>query len=561
MSFEYENSPHEDRSVPSPKALIETVHKKLDAERQQTGNREFRGMMIKLRESPWLAGPLKTLTALLAGVPLIAHAGEASDPPRDLSVESSFSITEPEEGRDETDSAHLIASEELSNLLLAEQPFRRTPIEQASDAEFPFPESDEVYLLQLADLGKTIEAGQAAPEYYARVGRPEWTPYQRSLFSASPVHERFFELHPEYRRLSPQDYVKEYPNMLQTAATEFRFSNEFRFVTDNVQTAFLEIAPKLKPEEALSQYKFILETMGRQVGLAHVIELSKGLQELLSTDHPIIQYMSDLDLKDAESFLKPDKKNIVHIDQANGQLRVLRKIYQSFLLIDSFPAIGGKRQSPEMSIVGKPSGSEYVHVPDVVMTVSSVDRAKTSWTWQRSWVSQDALIREQRNELQYQHPGTKQWYDLTGPKAAFFPDSDGNVIRPFDSHFEPMDQALIRAASHSNADQSVTFVPKIWTKEEIVSWNGGEIPSKWKWNDFGSTALRLSLNGERTNINIHSKPNEDPNDFLGDRTHGCIATYSEYMKQVVDLYGVRNGTTVVVTNTHSYDLKKQLAHK
>ncbi len=557
MSFENENSPDQVTNASNPNQLIDATTKKLSAERKKTGAREFRGMMIRLRENPWMAGPMKALTAFLAGVPMAAHAQDFPKYTPDTSIESVFTVSEPP--RSETE--HHPISIELEKMLEEDQAHRYSAIETAAQRESPFPESDEVYLLQLRDLGLTIEAGQAAPEYYARVGRPEWTPYQRSLFSSAPVQERFFELHPDWRHLSSQEFVTEYPNMLRTAQSEFRFSNEFRFLTDDVQTAFLEIAPTLKPSEALSQYKFIVEYIGRNAGLAHIVELSIGLQRLLPADHLLVAYINDIGVIEAADLLKPNHKNIVHIDQSLGQMRILRQINGMYILLDAFPAIGGKTNTPEMSLVGKPSGSEYVHVPDATMTVVSVNEAKTSWTWQRSWVSQGALIREQGNELQYQHPRTKQWYDLTGPKAGFFPDADGNVIRPFDSHFEPMDQALIRAASHSNPDQSVRFIPKMWTKEQIMSLNGGEVPTEWKWNEFGSVALRLGLNGEQTNINIHSKPSEDMNDFLGDRTHGCIATYGEYVKKMVVNYGVGSGSTVVVTTENDYDLKMLLAKK
>lgn len=557
-----------DEAVSAAKRAVEAARGNLDAEQRKAARRELGGWLIKMRENRWMRGPMKRLTALFLGVPLSASAAELEAPsiaPEPQEMVAMIDVEAPNPAPERTveeapvgDDESVLAMNALIRELAAEHPNKLSGIEEKAMFEARFPETDQFYLWELSQVGKTIEGGQASPEYYARVGRPEWTPYQRSLFADAPVQERFTELHPEYRNLSAQEFLSLYPEMLQTARTEFRFSNEYRFLTEEAIDLFVSEAPGMDPEAAATRYKTLVFTIGQQVGLAHVETLTDRLSEVLPTDHPVLRVAREHGVKEAMSLVGRSKENIVHADQAGGELRVIRKLNHSYLLIDSFPAIGGSLNTPEMSVAGKASGSEFVHIPDTVMKVAYVDRAKTSWSWHNSWVPQGAPIREAGDELQYQHPANKKWYDLTGPNAGFFPDRDGKVLKPFDRQVEPMDIGLIRAATHPSGDGK-TYVPKTWTKEELLLRNGGELPTEWNWNDFGSMAIRLNTgDGQRTNINIHSKPGEDPNDFLGGRTHGCLSTFGENMKTLADAYGVGAGSTVVVTTEHAYKLNDLL---
>ncbi len=560
--------PGGDEAISAARRSVEKARGNLDEEQRKAARRELGGWLVKMRENKWLRGPMKRLTALFLGVPLSASATELETPsltpePQEvvamIDVETPNPAPERAVAEETPEDESVLALNRLVRQLAEEHPGKLSPIEERAMWEARSPETDQFYLWEVAQVGRAIEDGQAAPEYYARVGRPEWTPYQRSLFADAPVQERFTELHPEYRNLSAREFLSSYPEMLSVAKREFRFSNEYRFLTDEAIDLFVADAPTMDPKEAAAQYQTLVLAIGQQVGLAHVERLTERLAAELPPDHPVLEVVREIGVADAVSLVGRSKKNIVHMDQARGELRVIRKVDHSYILIDSFPAIGGPLNSPEMSVAGKPSGSEFVHVPDTVMKVAYVDRAKTSWSWHNSWVPQGAPIREAGDELQYQHPATKQWYDLTGPNAGFFPDRDGHVLRPFDKKVEPMDVGLIRAATHKSPDGSAAYVPTTWTREDILGRNGGEMPTEWKWNDFGSMAMRLNTgDGQRTNINIHSKPNEDTGDFLPGRTHGCLSTFSEDVKALADTYGVGGGSTVVVTTELGYDLNDLL---
>lgn len=556
-----EERPGSELPIRAAQSSVDAAKRRLEVERNESAKREWGNWLSRLRENPLFRNPMKGLAALFLGIPLSASAAEIERPSMSPEPTDAVAMIDAEtpnpmpERVDETaPDESVLALKKLVAELNAEHPNKLSSIQTQAIWEARTPETDDFYKWNLAVIGKTIEGGQAAPEYYARVGRPEWTPYQRALFADAPVTERFAELHPEYRDQTPEQFLQSYPEMIKIAKTEFRFSNEFRFLTDDAIRLFAQEAPEMEPAAALERYKILMQTIGTQVGLAKVIELSSAVTAALPPDHPIVAYDTFVGVNEASTFVGRSKKNVVHMDQANGELRVLRTVDDQYVLVDSFPAIGGNLEAPALSLSGKPTGSEYVHVPDTSMTVAYVDRAKTSWSWHNSWVPQGAPIREKGDELQYQHPRTKQWYDLTGPNAAFFPDKNGALIQPFDARVQPMDIGLIRAATHRSADGIQTFVPKAWTKDEILSRNGGELPTEWTWNDFGSMAVRLSVDGKQTNINIHSKPGEDENDFLGVRTHGCFSTYGEYLKTVVDRYGVGSGSEVVVTTKRTYDL-------
>lgn len=567
MDGETEERPGQAEALAAAHRSVEKARGNLDEEQRKAARRELGGWLIKMRENKWMRGPMKRLTALFLGVPLSASAAELETPSAPASEPQEFVAMidaeapnpAPERAEEATEDESVLALNRLVQELVAEHPNKLSEIERKAMFEAQYPETDRFYLYELSEIGKTIEGGLAAPEYYARVGRPEWTPYQRSLFADAPVQERFTELHPEYRNLSAQEFLSLYPEMLSTAKREFRFSNEYRYLTDQAIDLLVAEAPTMDPEEAARQYQTLVFTVGQQVGLAHVARMTDLLAEALPSDHPVMRTAQSSGVIEAMSLVGPSKKNIVHMDQVGGELRVIRKLDHAYLLIDSFPAIGGPLNSPEMSVAGKASGSEFVHVPDTAMKVAYVDRAKTSWSWHSSWIPQGAPIREAGDELQYQHPATRQWYDLTGPNSGFFPDKDGHVLKPFDKKFEPMDAGLIRAATHRSPDGSMVYVPKAWTKEDVLKRNGGEVPTEWKWNDFGSMAIRLNTgDGQRTNINIHSKPNENPDDFLPGRTHGCLSTFSENVKALADTYGVGGGSTVVATTEYAYKLNELL---
>lgn len=509
---------------------------------------------------------MRLLSALFLGIPLSAQAVEmdAAPPPAESAHTFSYEmdVPNPQEGRaiiaEEPDVVDL-ETNALIEQLVAEQSLLHSDIETAAMFEARYPETDRFYLEELARIAQTVEGGQAAPEYYARTGRPEWTPYHRALFSEMPVEERMAELHPEYRGLTGDQFVDAYPEMLKLARTEFRFSNQARFLTDDAIQIFSDRVADLPPEDALIRYNALFTTIGKDVGLAPAIRLTDESLARLPAGHPIALRASELGIDDVRSLVGKSKENIVHMDQAAGEIRVMRKVGDLFLILDTFPAIGGKLATPELDVTGPAVSSEFVHVPDMVLRATTPDRAKTSWSWHNSWVPNGAPIREHGSELQYQHPSTRQWYDLTGPNAAFFPDRDGNVLRPFDKKVEPMDIGLIRAASHRSPDGSTSYVPKAWTRDDILKKNGGELPEAWEFNDFGSTAVRLQTTaGEKTNINVHSQPNVDVSDFLPNRTHGCFATYGEYIKNLTDTYGLGNGTTVVVTTKGTYSLSNLL---
>lgn len=549
MTRHEEGGAEPSESVAGTKASVDTAKRKLEERHRETATRERRDLIARFREHPMTRGVMRHLVALAAGIPLIANAAERPDvtpPAIDAVADASVAVTErPEEVS--ASIATTAAETPFVREISMENPRSRT--EELAMFETRTPDSDEYYLSVITKVAVSIEGGEAAPEYYARVGRPEWTPYQRVLFMDLPVQEKFTELHPEYRNLSTEQFIEAYPDMLLLAKSEFRFSNQYRFLTDEAIDLFVAEAADMKPSHAAYAYKRLSLVIGAEVGLAEVVRLTDALIEKLPADHPIVTSVAKSGYSKARLLVGGSKANVLHMDQLRGEMLVYRTVGDTRILIDSFPAIGGKLDTPTMSVRGKPAGSEFVHVPDTTLTVAVAYRAKTSWTWQNSWVPAGAWIRDHGDELQYQNPANHQWYDLTGPNAAFFPDSDGNVSRPFDGHVTPTDYGLIRAASHRDPSGATAgFVPKTWTRDEILARNGGDVPTEWKWNDFGSMALRLATpDGYVTGINIHSKPNQDENDFLAGRTHGCFASYADYVKEMVDRYGVGVGTTVEVT--------------
>lgn len=564
MNREHEGGQERIEAVNAANRSIDQAKTQLERTQSESALRKMGGWLKEMRDSRFLRGPAKRMAALFLGIPLSASAGELEAPPAPLPEDSvamldvEFANPAPEaapQAEEEVDELD-VAMKQLISDLHADHENKFTPIEREAVYEARYPETDEFYKWELTQVAKSIEGGQASPEYYARVGRPEWTPYQRALFADAPVGERFTELHPEYRDLSSQDFLEQLPEMIDTAKTEFRFSNQYRDLVEDAAAIFVADAPDMSPDQALETYKTLTKTIGSEVGLSKVVELTDALLAELPADHPIAKYAVELGMEQVKPLVGRSKKNFIHMDQANGELRVMRKIGDTYVVIESFPAIGGPLNAPKMGT--EKSGSEFVHVPEMTMTVAYVDRAKTSWTWNNSWVPAGASLREGSDgELEYQHPRTKKWYDLTGPDAGFFPDKDGKAIKPFDTKIEPMDRGLIRAATHKGAD-GASFVPKAWTKEELTARNGGEVPTEWKWNDFGSTAIRLSVDGKQTNINIHSKPGEDTNDFLPGRTHGCFATFGDYVKALPDAYGIGSGSTVVVTTSENYSLDSLL---
>ncbi|OGL95531.1 hypothetical protein A2348_04060 [Candidatus Uhrbacteria bacterium RIFOXYB12_FULL_58_10] len=562
MSNEIQKNAGEDTPVASALRSVEKARANLDGEQRAAARREMGGWLQRMKESARLRGPVRALAALFLGVPLSAAASETNHPPEQaqtvevsamIDVESPNPLPEAFEELPSTNNVDVRTNQLIADLV-AERPIVHSVIEQEAMLEPRYPETDQFYLFELVQVAKAIEGGQAAPEYYARVGRPEWTPYQRSLFSEAPVQERFTELHPEYRGLSGEQFLDAYPDMMKLATTEFRFSNQARFLSDDAIDIFVSTVGTMEPTKSVERYELLLTEMGRDIGLAQIVKLTDALSEILSPDHPVLARAAELGVEDAKSLVGRSKDNVVHMDQARGQLRVLRPIEGEYLLIDTFPAIGGPLNSPEMGVSGTSAVSEFVHVPNTVLRVSYIDRAKTSWSWHNSWVPQGAPIREAGDQLQYQHPTTKQWYYLTGSNAGFFPDKTGHTLKPFDKTVEPMDLGLIRAAS-KRTPNGTKSVPNTWTKDEILNRNHGVLPTEWRWNDFGSMSARLNTaSGERTNINIHSRPNEDPDGFLGSRTHGCLATFGDYMKALTDEYGMGSGTTVFVTTEYGFDL-------
>lgn len=567
MSKNKELQPNYKEPVVEARRSVEIVRPKSVLEQRDFALRELGGWLESIRENVWMHWPMKRFAALLLGVPLSSAAAELEsaslfqETPAAVAMLDEEKKNQPSENinyETEVAEADIKFLREFTMELRAEHEASVSFIEEEAVHEARTPETDEFYLWELTQVAQSIEEGQAAPEYYARVGRPEWTPYQRSLFSNAPVQERFTELHPEFRNLSSEQFVDAYPAMLDLTLIEFRFSNQYRFLTQDVIEQFAESACDMEPQEALKRYDMLVPKIGKNVGLASVISLSDALASRLSPDHPVAERIAELGVEHFRPFVGRSRQNVLHMDQARGQLRVMRKVGDEYVLIDSFPAIGGPLNTPELDITGKPSGSEYVHVPDTVMEVSYVDRAKTSWSWQSSWVPQGAPIRESASgELQYQHSANKRWYDLTGANAEFFPDRNGNGIKPFDAKREPMDLGLIRAATHRSEEGNRIIAPTGWKKEDIIKRAGGTVPTEWRWNDFGSMAFRLkTLDGYRTNINIHSRPGEDMNDFIGGRTHGCFATFAEYLSSVVEIYGIGSGSEVLVTTQFAFDLNE-----
>jgi hypothetical protein len=566
--MEPEEAQPQQEAIDTARRHVEAAKRDLETEKRNAARREWGGWLIKIRENPFFRAMNRKLAALALGVPLRAAAVEASEVPAvpekppAVSVDMLADVDLPAPER--TEAVAKLAEEDVKlmamvEILRAEHAHKLSPMERMTFEEARYQETDDFYNWQVSEVAKQIEGGMAAPEYYARVGLPEWTPYQRSLFVEAPVGEKFTELHSEYRDLTPEQFLRAYPEMLELARTEFRFSNQYRFLTADAIELFAEGVEKMPPEEALTTYKTLLETIGRGVGFKHVVRLTDRTLERIGPDHPIRAYLAEAGYAESRQLVGPSKNNLIHMDQARGELRVLRKIGDFYLLLDSYPAIGGKMDTPTMSLKGKPAGSEWVHVPDVVMTVSTVDRNKTSWTWQNSWVPQGAPIRDTGTELQYQHPATNKWYDLTGPNAAFFPHGQGEVIQPWDATVTPTDLSLVRAASHIG-QSGEKFVPEAWTREDIIK-KYGQVPETWTLNDFGPAAIRLAYQGETTGINIHSKPSEEPNDFLPSRTHGCFATFSNYVTELYADYGIARGSTVVVTTGLEYDLEKMVASR
>lgn len=566
MDGESEANPGQEEAVAAARKSVEAARTNLDDEKKNAARREWGGWLIRMRENPFLKSRMTKFLGLFAGISLQTAAAEVPEISHDRAPmaspvfdpgDESIPWMSPIEHEDKGELS--LPDETVSSLVRIAGSIPRPLIETPD-----MPEMTADLKRQLALIAESIEDGTASPEYYARVGRPEWSIYQRSLFSNEPVQERFLELHPEYRGLNAREYLESYSAMLDLAKTEFRFSNEYRFLTENAIDLYVSEAASMEEDKALAVYKDLITNIGTNVGFRHVSTLNEKIAGALPSDHPVRVFIDASGYSELKSLLSPSRSNIVHMDQASGELRVLRRVGDQFVLLDSFPAIGGNLNTPEMTVAGKASGSEFVHVPDTVMKVAYVDRAKTSWSWHNSWVPEGAPIREKGNELQYQHPANKQWYDLTGPNAAFFPDKDGKTIRPFDGKREPMDAELIRAATHADPASGRTYVPEMWTREQIIARvsDSIEAPTEWRWNDFGSMAVRLNTgDGEKTNINIHSRPNQDPNDFLGTRTHGCFSTYGEYVKSLADEYGVGNGSTVVATTEASYNLKELLERK
>ena len=534
-------------SIVDAQSSVDAAKRLLDEKRGETATRERHDLIARFRENPLTRGVMRHMIALAAGIPLVANAAEPSEaPPSTLDAVADVSETIAERPEQVTASIATTATDTpFIQQFSHQKPW--SAIEEMAVFEAPTPDSDDYYRSEIEKVAKTIEGGEASPEYYARVGRPEWTPYQRVLFMAAPVQERFTELHSEYRNLSTDQFIEAYPDMLLLAKTEFRFSNLYRFHTDAVIDLFVAEAATMKPTHAKYVYERLSLVIGNEVGLAEVVRLTDALLEKLPADHPIVSSVEKSGYAKARLLVGRSRSNVVHMDQLRGELHVYRTVGDEKILIDSFPAIGGKMDTPTMSVRGKPAGSEFVHVPDITLTVAVVRDPVTSWSYQGAWVPGNAEIRDRGDELQYRHPSTRQWYDLTGPNAAFFPDAEGNVSRPFDGHMTPTDYGLIRAATHRDPSGATAgYVPKPWTRDEILSRNGGEVPAEWKWNDFGPMALRLATpDGYVTGINIHSKPNQD--DFFSDRTHGCFASYAAYVREMVDRYGVGVGTKVEVT--------------
>lgn len=506
----HEESGIEPSALETANAAVEVARDRLEHGREETATREWNGIMQRIREHPLLRSRYTKFLGLLLGIPMRVASADTTDLER---------FPSPRPASDPyADSIAMIVPEDRGEISMPETTVRSMariaasiPRPAAEDPLGHHPDRD--LRVGLAMIANTIEGGMAAPEYVARVGPESMSIYERSLFSNEPVQERFMELHPEYRGLSAREFVDAYPAMVETATFEFRFSNQYRFLTEDAITLFTAEAPEMNPAEALAQYVRLVDAIGHQVGLAEVVRLTEGLSAKLPSDHPIVVHAEQIGMGDAKKLVGPTRQNIVHMDQDRGQLRVLRRFGNTFVLIDSFPAIGGNLNAPAIDLTGKPSGSEFVHVPDAVMGVVAVNSAKTSKSWVNSWIPQNAPIRERGNELQYQHPATRQWYDLTGTNAEFFPDGHGGTLKPYDSHVEPMDLALIRASTHRSAD-GTTFVPTPRTKADIIGLNSGEIPETWTLNDFGPMAIRLSVSGVQTNINIHSGPGQDQNDFL-----------------------------------------------
>ena len=390
-----------------------------------------------------------------------------------------------------------------------------------------------------------------------RDGMPEWSPAEQQAFKAMPLMSRFLLIHkdlPEVRwaTASARGNIESYPLIAARVEKEFPHSNMLWEYTDFTVAQAKELFPRMiLPEEAIKKYDVLVQAIEAQVGLAKARQFGEELLATLPDDSAFAKHVAGSSIMRAEvrEWLKPSLKNSFYFDQKSGKMLVVREMVDGHrVILDSGSANGGRSDAAE-----KQTGSDahqFVVTPPGTYTLGAPDTHKKSISYQTSWVTDGAPLRltSDGKDVEYKDVDGA-WKRLTGEDAVFM------GTKPFQKggNHTLIFSATVRdeQTGEEQPPQPITLAMLKEAKEKLrdagIDTSSSDIPSVWRWNDFGPLVLPIIKDGKPTRFYVHTSPKTDK--FTGS-THGCISVYSPEVLQQLQSH-IKAGSKIIVGPTFS----------
>ncbi|MBI4435376.1 L,D-transpeptidase [Candidatus Uhrbacteria bacterium] len=402
------------------------------------------------------------------------------------------------------------------------------------------------YELQRLVYDDLLDRGEVRSSIEARFGREGWSQEERLEYRGIPNLEGQFEyLHKATPELvgslrDPRGRLENFDTLFTMMSLEFEHTSlPYRFAKDVAREAGETLAGMDAPE-ALTLYKTLAASLGKQVGLARVREMASGILEALSANHPVVEQINKDGVlsADVDAWFKPSLENVAYFDQVNGRVEMYHKEGKKMVLLEAFPGNGG----PASGVAWEPGlpGHVMSRTPDGEFTF---DRTleKKSPSWKFSWLADTAPLRwaEDGKEVEYQDQDGK-WRLLTGEDAEFV--VYGAPQKPFR---EQKKSHLYRQASHEVVGRGVV-PPLPFTAEDALDENG-ELRAIWDRNDFGPTSIRMKdARGELMSVFFHSSPGDEGSEAVLDTSHGCIHMKPDDIESMGKL--LKRGSTIRISS-------------
>jgi len=349
--------------------------------------------------------------------------------------------------------------------------------------------------------------------------------YQEEMLRQNQLNQKIIDA---YR--SPRGRVENYKELAVMMLIEFQHST---LIDDFTQEVILDAAqeiPQMESEQAIQLYRDLSINMNHLVGLRSVIELSEAILEATSPASELHLFVDSNNLsgENTRKFFEASVRNSVYFDQVTGRARVHHETENGkTLFIDSFPANGGPANAPAYGTAGLRSG-DYTRTMDGNFHFVEAIK-KYSWSWQNSWIQDDAPLRGVYKDdklvgAEYKDENGK-WRLGTGKDAVF------GGEQPFR---RGLDSYVYRIAKKWDSEKEEYVYPMPFTLEDFKD-SHGNIRKTWEKNVFGPLSIHMlreggfkkEINGKlvdakREDQLWHSSPSDEgPGQFL-ENSHGCI---------------------------------------